>query len=331
MKAIRLALIAAAAGVAGLLVLRWLPLSPALEGAAQPPALRADPAGSAGRAASTPPALPEPPASLRSTEVDGELRLDAAGHFVPGPEALVVFDYFLSTTGEEPGETIRARIEAHIRSTLPSVAAAQAEALLDAYLRYREQMRALTTSGSPPADMERRLQWIREERRRAFGPELAETLFGEEERVVSLDLERRAVITDASLSREEKARRLEEIESRLPERVREVRRRASAPARVGHQIEALRAAGAGDAEVFAARARELGPEAAERLAALDRENAVWQARIAAYRAERLRILGDAALTDAERAARLEALRDAGFDAQERLRVQALDEAAAGAP
>lgn len=325
-RVLALLVVVAALLAAGLLVLRWLPLSPALEGAAHAPALRAGPAGGEGAPAAEPAAqdLPDLPASLQGSTVDGELTTDANGRFVPNRDALAVFDYFLSATGEEPDDVIHARIAAHIRGALAPAAAAEAEALLDTYLRYRERIRELTTSGTPPDDLERRLQWIREERRSVFGPALAESLFGEEERVVDLDLERRSVLTDASLSREEKARRLEEIESRLPDRVREARRHASAPARSAREVEALRAAGASDAEVFAARSRALGAEAAERLAALDRENAAWQARVDAYRAERARVLADASLSEAERDAKVEALRAARFDERERLRVRALE-------
>jgi lipase chaperone LimK len=139
------------------------------------------------------------------------------------------------------------------------------------------------------------------------------------------------VIQDPSKTREEKAGLLEEIEARLPERVREARRHAAAPARVSRQVEAMRAAGDGDAEIFAVRERELGAEAAQRLAALDGQNAAWQARMDAYRAERASILEDASLAGAERDARLEALRAQRFDPQEQVRVRALDQAAAGAP
>ena len=39
-------------------------------------------------------ALPPLPHSLADTSPDGGLRVDADGHFVPGPDALVLFDYF---------------------------------------------------------------------------------------------------------------------------------------------------------------------------------------------------------------------------------------------
>lgn len=273
-----------------------------------------------------PDALPPLPASLRDSEVDGALAVDAAGRFVPHPSALALFDYYLSASGEEPLAVIRARIVQHARESLPPAAAAEAEALLDTYLRYRDEMRALTSEGRAPADLERRLQWIREERRRIFGASLAEVLFGEEERVVAVDLERRRVLQDTALSPEEKTRRLAGLEAELPGDVRESRARAAALVRSNAEVSALRASGAGEAAVFAAREREFGTEAAVRLADLDRENEAWEERLAAWRQERAALLADTELAAAERDARVEALLAERFDAQERLRVRALDEA-----
>jgi lipase chaperone LimK len=301
---------------------RSLPVVPpaAVEAAPPEPSLRAGAPSSA--------RLPPGPASLRGTEVDGELTVGADGHLLPTPGAITLFDYFLSTSGEEPSLRIRARIVAHIRANAPPIAAAEAEALLDTYLQYRERMRALTAEGTPPAELERRLQWIREERRRAFGAEVAEALFGEEERVVSLDLERRRVAGDPSLSSAERARRLEQIEARLPQPAREARDRAALPARVEREVEELRAAGAGAAEIFAARERAFGAPAARRLAALDAEREAWQERLADYRDARARIAADTSLTAEAREAKLQALLDERFDARERLRIRAL-EASAG--
>lgn len=268
--------------------------------------------------------LPPLPASLAGTTVDGDLRLDAAGRFVPGPEALVLFDYFLSATGEEPDELIRARIVAEIRRRLPPDAAREAEALLDRYLAYREAAREMAFAGDfGHADLERRLQLVRELRRARFGAELAEALFGEEERVIAIDLERRRVLQREDLEPEERARRLAALEEELPEPVREARREALAAIELRAAEAELRAAGASEADIHAERERRFGPEAAARLAALDERRARWNERLAAYRRERdaLRAQGlpDDAYTEA-----LRALREAHFEGPERLRVEALD-------
>lgn len=272
---------------------------------------------------SSKPAPPPPlPRSLRGTDVDGALAVDADGHFVPTPDAIALFDYFLAASGEEPPEMIRARIEAEIDRRLAPEAAAEARALLDRYLGFREALRALAEGGAVPAELERRLQWIRELRREHFGAETAAALFAEEETVAMLDLERRRVALDPALEAEEREAALEAIDAALPEHVRAVRERTRAPSRVHAEVAALREAGASDAEVHAVRAEAFGDEAAERLAALDAERAAWAARLDAYRAER------AALLEAGEAdpAALDALRARHFDEREQLRVRELDRA-----
>jgi lipase chaperone LimK len=58
--------------------------------------------------------------------------------------------------------------------------------------------------------------------------------------------------------------------------------RAAPPriARLEKSVEQMRARGAGDEEVFRARASALHPEAARRLAEVDRDEAHWRRRIA---------------------------------------------------
>ena len=213
------------------------------------------------------------PASLRGTEVDGRLPVDADGDFLPTPEVRRLFDYFFSAVGEEPDEVIRGRILLQLYANLPPRAAHQAAQLLDDFMALREAAHELANAESVPDDLERRWQWIRELRREYLGAENAEALYGEEEYVIMLDMQRREVLLDETLDERERAERLEAIEVRLPDRVREARRAASAPARVRTEVSALRSAGASEDEIFALREREFGREAALRLAELDRRRA----------------------------------------------------------
>lgn len=266
------------------------------------------------------------PRSLRGTEVGGGLALGEDGHFLPTRDAIALFDYFLAATGEEPEAVIRQRIVDQIRARLPAAAAAEAEALLDTYLRFRTAARELAGSGDVPGDLERRLQWIRELRREHFGA-TAEVLFGEEEETTRIDLERRRVATDPELDEAEKRARLEALDEGLPESVRVARERARAPAATQQEVEALREAGASEQEVFALREERFGREAAERLAALDVEQERWQDRLGAYRAERDALVDELEAEGADPAARseaIEALRLRHFSEAELLRVRALD-------
>lgn len=273
------------------------------------------------------------PASLVGTDVDGGLSVDAAGHFRPDRDALALFHYFLAASGEEPLAVIRQRIVDEIHRRLAPPADGEAVAFLDDYLDLRDAVRALAEGGEIPHDLERRLQWLRELRREHLGP-LAEDVFAEEEAAVLVDLERRRVALDPELDEAERAERLAALEAQLPERVREARRRARAPARVHADVRALREAGADEDAIFAVREATFGAEAAERLAALDAERAAWERRLAAYRDARVALLDELGLAadaeertlaDAERA-RLEALRRSHFEEHEVLRVRALDAA-----
>ena len=116
------------------------------------------------------------------------------------------------------------------------------------------------------------------------------------------------------------------LEDKLPPRVREARHRAGAPAQVRAQVEALRASGASEADVFAVRQAEFGREAAQRLAALDEQRAQWSLRLNRYRTERDSLLSDPGLDGQQREAALETLRANHFDEREILRVRALDSA-----
>jgi lipase chaperone LimK len=271
----------------------------------------------------------EPPLarSLRDTDVDGALVVDAAGSFVPTPDALALFDYFLAASGEEPLDVIRARIEAEIRRRLDGDAALAAEALLARYLDYREALRSLADGGFAPTDLAGRWQWIRELRREHFGVDTAEALFGDEEQVVRVDLERRRIAFEAELGDEARRDALESLEEQLPENVRSARRAAAAPARSQREVAALRDAGASEADIFAARERDFGYAAAERLVALDAERKAWRGRVADYRAERDGLLTAAAGdSQQELASALETLRREHFSGPELTRIRALDRA-----
>jgi lipase chaperone LimK len=266
---------------------------------------------------------------LRDTDVDGGFSVGPAGHLAPNPDALALFDYFLAASGEEPLPQIVERIIAEIRQRLTDPAASEAIALLDQYLAYRTEIRELTSHSEPPHDLERRLQWLRELRNQHFGANTAAQLFGEQEAITLVDLERRRVAADPSLSDAERDQRLAALDDRLPPRVAEARHNARAPARAQREVAALRANGADDATVFAAREHSFGHDAATRLAELDERRRQWDARLSNYRSERDALVSESNAVDtAQRSAEIDALRAQHFSEPEILRVRMLDDAEA---
>jgi lipase chaperone LimK len=286
----------------------------------QPPPLDAGQPRAAALPADETPPLPH---SLEGTEVDGWLGVDDDGRLVVTPGARWFFDYFLSATGEEAPEQIRARIVSEIDKRLPPTAAREAVDLLDRYLAYRDRVRTLLASGAPD-DVERRLAQLRDIRRQAFGAADAAALFGDEEAVQALDIERRRVLSDATLSPDERERRLGDIEQQLPPAARQARADSATLIQLNEDERQLRGAGASPEDLHALREQRFGGEAADRLDALDRERAAWQQRLDDYRSARRALEDSAALSTDARARAVETLLAERFSPEERLRVEALD-------
>ncbi|WP_437664570.1 lipase secretion chaperone [Sorangium sp. So ce1182] len=262
---------------------------------------------------------PAPP-SLRGTEVDGAVLVDERGDLVVGPEILALFDYFLSAAGEEPEGAIRARIIGAIRARAAEPAVDQAIALLDRYLGYREAVSAADVEVA--ADPAARLAALREIRREQLGEPAATQLFGDEEREGEAAIEEARILADATLSPEERDARIAAVEATLPDGVREAREAAVRPLVEQAEEQALRDAGASDEALHAHRVAAVGPEAADRLAELDRRRAAWQRRLDAFAGARAALAATVADPEERRAAE-EALLAGAFTPEERLRVQAI--------
>jgi lipase chaperone LimK len=195
---------------------------------------------------------------------------------------------------------------------------------LDRYLAYRERVHTTHAAGRTDG-LEHRLALLHRIRVEIFGASDAAILFGEEEQVQAVDLQRRAVMRDTTLDAEERERRLYEIEQELPPAIRAARAESVAPLHLMQDEQALRAANGTEEEIRALRAQRFGADAAARLAALDREQAAWRQRVENYRSARRAIEADPMLSTSARATALEALLADRFTAQERVRVEALVE------
>ncbi len=258
----------------------------------------------------------ELPASLAGTEVDGGLDTGPDGHLLLGPRVIALFDYYLSATGEESDAVIRARIEAHARAHLVEPALGEALGLLDRYMAYREAGRTFRIPDG--ADAAARLAAVRELRHTHFG-DAADALFGADERAAEVAIAKSKILQDPAVSPEDREDRIAAADAALPEGARAARVRATSVLDLRADEEALRADGASEDVIRRYRASQVGPEAAERLEALDRERAAFKARIEAFRRERDRTCGDVA----DRKACETRLLESSFDARERIRVQTL--------
>jgi len=261
--------------------------------------------------------------SLRGTEVDGNVRASASGELVLDQELLRLFDYYLATLGERDLKSVRTAVANALQRRLSGSALQSALDLFERYLQYKQAMDELEqqplAKGGTLAD---KLAAIRALRQHFFSAQENQSLFGKSDSYDDFTLKRMQLMSNTSLSAEAKAKRLSELENQLPPELKAARQEPVKHIALAEAEAALRARGGGEQEVYALRARMAGQAAADRLAALDKEQAAWKARIESFQQARQQILNDASRTPEQRQAALAELAASRFNAQEQKRLAA---------
>ena len=262
------------------------------------------------------------PPSLRDSEPDGAVTLDATGRVQPSLPLRRLFDYFLSALGERDVAAIRALLLDHVRALHGDRVAAEVAALFDRYVDYQQ---ALSTMNAPPGDSLRaRLDRVRDLRRRLLDVAMADAFFGDEERYTDYTLDRRDLMADATLDAAERDTRLRELESGLSPAQRASLHEANVAVLVDEQNRQFDALRLDPAQRQAEREALFGAEAAVRLAQADAEIAAWDSRVRAYVHARDALRADARLDAAGRERAIAGLRARSFDAAEQRRIQSLE-------
>lgn len=267
--------------------------------------------------------------SLEGTVPDGALPEDSTDRLVVGEELVRLFDYYLVAVGEKSLDDIRREIERELDTRLKPHAAHAAKAVLARYLSYKQALLEVEKKPQLTGDgieaMRGRLQAMQQARRQFFSEAEALAMFGMEDAMHIDAVSRLEISQDKSLSDAQKAERLAALDAALPAPLREARDTALQVVRLEEAATALRNKGASEDDIYRMRATALSPEAAARLADVDREDNEWRQRIAAWRAERMRVLDAVRMlpaTDQERA--LQQLRQARFSEDEQLRLPAYE-------
>lgn len=266
--------------------------------------------------------------SMEGSVPDGEIKADGDA-LVVDTELRLLYDYFLTAVGEKTVDEIRAEIEREIDKRLKSAPAAEAKRLLARYLDYKRALvdveKNAQLAGPSLAAMRARIEAMHRTRAKFFSGREAEGLFGADDAYDADALARLEVLQDKSLTDAQKKEKIAALDAALPAEVREAKEAPLRIVRLEESVSKMRAQGASDDEVYRTRAAALNPEAAARLAEVDREEQEWKSRIAGYLAERSRLLQDGGrLPEAERQAALQQLRQARFTPQEQLRLPAYE-------
>jgi lipase chaperone LimK len=269
------------------------------------------------------PALQMPP-SLRGTEVDGIFRVDAAGHLIITEDLRRIFDYFLSSIGEESVQQSVERLRSYIRNQLEEPAEGQALTILEQYLQYKRELIALERDLPQLPDLNlllRRDSEVKALRARVFSPEVHRVFFGLEERQSEFSLQRLGILHDGSLSDAQKATQIDSLRDALPEELQD-HVFSQMQVELRQRTEQLRAQGASAEQIRSLRQQTVGAAATQRLEDLDSRRSEWQQRLADYRQARQKIDDNPGLSDQDKAAAGAQLAEERFNPQERLRLDA---------
>ncbi|MES2300181.1 MAG: lipase secretion chaperone [Pseudomonadota bacterium] len=263
--------------------------------------------------------------SMEGTHPDGDIKVAPGDALVVDAELARLFEYYLAGQGERTLTEIRLETEREIERRLKPRAAAEAKQLLAQYWRYKEALVGLEARlgrGDGSADsLRKRIAARNSLRADFFSAAQMAGLFGFDDAYDADALERLAIAQDKSLGPERRRQKLGALDAALAPALREER---EAPRRVlalEESVQRLRAQGASDDEVYRARAAATSPEAAARLAEVDRDERAWKARINSYQAERAAILARAA---PDQQSALSQLRDARFTPDEQRRLGAYE-------
>ena len=264
--------------------------------------------------------------SLRGTDIDGRLQANPDGSLLISDQLRHLFDYYLSTAGEQSHADIVRQLQALISASLPDPARAQALDLLQRYLAYQQQLITLEQTFPVAADLD--ALWARQDavqrlRAELFSAEEHQAFFAGEELYNRFTLERLAILRNPELSDADKAYEVEALRERLPEDLQALLV-PQIHQDLRQQTSALREKGASEAEVRALRLALVGPEATDRLETLDQQRAAWRQRVSDFNREREEILSQPGLADSDRASAVQALLEERFDHTEQLRLSAIE-------
>ena len=269
-------------------------------------------------------ARPARTSSLAGTTPDGAATAAADQSLVLAPALIRLFDYWLTTVGERPLDAIRAQVARDLDGRLGPLAARQAKDLFDRYVRFKTALKDQRPARPTASGVDLLRDGLRRMlalRATFFTDTESQALFAAQDAEASMALARMAIEQDPSLSDARRRERLAALDARLPASVRADREAPLLVTRLDDAAQKIRADGGSEDDVYRMRAAATSPEAANRLADLDRDEAAWRARIATYQAQRGSVLATPG-SDADHAAATSELRDRLFTPEEQRRLAA---------
>lgn len=267
-----------------------------------------------------------PDGDFRSLHGDGAALLSNP---LPYAELKRLFDYYLSAVGEQTIDAITLEIASDLDRRLSPDQRPAAKRLLALYLQFKlalvELEKKPELAGTDVKAIRQRLLAMQDLRDQFFGAEETQGMFGFEDDYDQDAVARLEVSQNPALSAKQKTEQLAALDASQSAQLREEREAPRVVLKIEQMAQTLRAQGASEDDIYRMRAKELNPEAAARLAEVDREETAWKSRIASYLKERgqlLQVQADA--PSVQREAALAQLQQSRFNPDERRRLAAYE-------
>lgn len=278
--------------------------------------------------------------SLAGTEVDGQLRTDAAGNLLLDLAVRDYFDYFLSAVDHSGLDAVIEALLADAGRRLPEPALGQMISLLGDYLDYKRASMALMQQpldARQQVEPQAQLQALQsafarldELRRAHFSAAAQEALFGAEQAYARYTLDSLTVQQRDDLGEAQRTQLLEQLRERLPDALRESEQRQQLALEQLQRSEQLWRDGADEQQVREFLAMTYDPDTVQRLLDEQRRERDWQQHYQAYRNE-LASLQGRGLSEADGEQQQRQLRERLFSSEDRHRVETYDAIAAKQP
>lgn len=272
--------------------------------------------------------LPELAASLRGTEIDCPLQVDANGQLLLTKGIRNCFDYFFSALGEKTESQLIVDLRQYFNATLAKTAADYAIYLLDQYVSYNHALKKLKPSGNfKSGDLESFravVVQMRKLQQKYFTAAEIQALFGHEQSLNQFNLEQMQIHADKTMDSQQKAIEIARLIDQLPTDLSEGVRISMQFAELQQLTQDIQQQGGSPEDIRNMRESLLGVEAADRLEKVDQEEALWQQQVNTYLTMRDQIMASS-LDNSSKQQSIHKLRDDTFNTpEERLRAQSYE-------
>ncbi len=271
------------------------------------------------------------PSSLRDVPPPSPLEFDENGLLISNARLRSLFEYYLSSLGEEPLERVVIRIKFELESQLQGDNLATGIRILEGYLQYRNHLGILKNdyaNNHPDSSYSlEAVKYMREQaqetRQAFFDADTITGFFSREDQYEDYMLAKAEVNADAQLSTQEKHDLLTEIESNKPEWINALNAASRKLEKTRQTLSTLEQNSASDEEIRELVTSTYDEEAAARFLKLQAERKAWADRLQAYRTELNALINDQDLSQLDQDY-IHELRSIFFSENEIVRVQSLD-------